>query len=688
MYNAKAVKCYEKGRVLHQQGKLSDAERAYKKAIKINKDFFEAHSNLGNVLVDRGRLREASDSYRKALRLLPDHPMLLNNLGNALQLRGDNEKAIGWFNKAIAQDPNYADAYCNLGNALRDMGSMEEAVDAYRNAIRIDPDMADPYSNLGCILTELDELDEAVKNFKTAIGIDSWHKEACNGLGNALLAQGEVDDAIASYYKAIDIDPGHKDAFKGLGDALTSKGNMVKAIAAYQKAIEIDPSNLDAYTGLGNAQRERGELEEAMASIDRVIEIDPGNVDALVGLGSVLHDQGETDKAIAKFLEAIDIDPGYVNAYTALASLLSDQGEIDKAIARYREAIAIDPKFAGAYRSLAKNKKFTEHDDDVVAMESLYAAEDIVDDQKMSLAFGLGKAYEDLGEYDKSMKLIIEATRLKRASIDYSVIGEEDNFNKVKEIFSAEFFSHHQGIGHPDKTAIFILGMPRSGTSLTEQILASHADVHGAGELTYVGGLIKKISITDPSRKFPEIVIDLGEGEFEDLGKKYIARIRSHSDARHITDKMPGNFFHIGFIKTILPNAKVIHCNRDPMDNALSIFKNYFGKGHYYSYDMTELGHYYRLYLDLMEYWRNTLPGFIYDLSYEKLVTDHENQIRKLLDFCNLPWDDACLDFHKTDRRIKTASNAQVRRPIYKDSVKLWKRYEKQLKPLEEAIYR
>jgi len=518
MNNKKAIKCYDKGRVYQQQGKLSDAERAYKKAIKVNPNFVEAHNNLGNVLVDLEQLKEASIAYGKALKLCPNHPMLLNNLGNVLQLQGENEKAVSWLNKAIVHDPNYADAHSNLGNALS--------------------------------------------------------------------GKGEIDEATASYRKAIEIDHRHKEAYHGLGMAL------------------------------------------------------------------------------------------------------SDLGEIDKAIASYRNAINVDPEYAEVYRSLSRNKKFSEYDDDIRSMESLYTAESIGDEQKMHLAFGLGKSYEDLGEYEKSMEFILKATRLKRTSCDYSTAEAEDSFSNIKSTFSPKFFSDRTGMGNPDQTPIFILGMPRSGTSLVEQILASHPDVFGAGELYDLINLTRTICTPNSSREFQECIYGLDSEAFEDLGKEYVTRIRDHSeDTKYITDKMPSNFLRIGFIKAILPNARIIHCTRDPMDNCLSLFKNYFSIGHYYSYDMTELGQYYNLYLNLMEYWKKTLPGFIYDLSYEQLVADQEHQIRQLLAYCHLPWDEACLDFHKTRRKVRTASNAQVRRPIYKDSVELWKRYEKQLQPLRTAIY-
>ena len=654
MYNKKAVRCYEDGRIFQQKGKLADAERFYKKAIKINQDFVEAHNDLGNVLLDRGRPKEAFNTFRKALNLRPGHPMLLTNLGNALQLQGESEKAIDWFNKAIVQDPGFAGAHNNLGNALRDLGRFREAVDAYQHTIQINSGFADAYYNLASLLIELDELDDAVINFQKAIEINPGHGRAYNGLANALTYLGETDKAIASYRKAIEIDPGHKNAYNGLGNVLSDQAEIDEAIISYRKAIEIDPGHIEAYNGLGNA----------------------------------LIIQGEIDKAITAYHKAIDLDPRHKDAYIGLGQALSDIGETSDAIASYRQAIEINPDNAEVYRSLSKNKKFSEYDDDIHVMESLYANKGIADAPKMHLAFGLGKAYEDIGEYEKSMEFILQATGLKRASIDYSISESEELFSNIKETFSLAFFSDRNGTGNPDETPIFILGLPRSGTSLVEQILASHPDVFGAGELNDLASLTRIYGADDPPGEFPSGIVDLDSAALKDLGKEYIARIRLHSkDSEYVTDKMPHNFLYIGLIKAILPNAKIIHCTRDPMDNCLSLFKNYFSSAHYYSYDLTELGQYYNLYLDLMQHWRENLSGFIYDQSYEALVADQESQIRQLLDYCHLPWDDACLEFHKTRRKVRTASNAQVRRPIYQDSVKLWKCYEKQLEPLRATIY-
>ncbi|MCP4331647.1 MAG: tetratricopeptide repeat protein [Gammaproteobacteria bacterium] len=588
MQNEKAIKHYQEGMAHYRNGKLANAERACKKAIKINPRYADAHNDLGNVYLKMGRLKESFNAYRKALNLAPDHPMLLNNLGNVLMAQGEYEKALNWLNKSVELDPDNAATHCNLGNTFRSLGESRKAVAAYRHAIELNPRQGSYCLNLGGVLIELEEFDEAVECFN----------------------------------QVLQLNPEDQKAYLGLGKARNAQGNLDQAVASYQKAISIDPANAKCYRGLGGAY--------------------------------------------------------------------GDHGETDKAISALQKALEIDPKSIPAYQELTRNKKFIEADADVKAMESLFSMKEITDTKKGYLAFSLGKAYEDLGEFDKSMEFVTRAARLKRNSFDYSIANSSKEFDRIKQVFSADFFSEYADVGDPDRTPIFVLGMPRSGTSLVEQILASHPAVFGAGELNNITTVYRSLekSIDSPkSSTFPEALIGLGPDELANLGKQYVASIRKYSaQATFIVDKMPHNFLHIGFIRAILPNARIIHCTRDPLDNCLSLFKTEFQKGHLYSYDLCELGQYYKLYRELMDYWKTTLPGFIQELNYEDLVSHQEEQTKRLLQYCELPWDDACMNFHRTRRKIKTASNAQVVRPIYQDSVKLWTRYESYLEPLISTL--
>jgi tetratricopeptide (TPR) repeat protein len=544
---------------------------------------------------------------------------------------------------------------------------------------------------LGNLYLQRGRFKEALNEYRKALKLAPNNPTLLTNIGNALQIQGENEKALSWLDKAISQDPGNAVAHNNFGNALWSLGKDREAVAAYKRALELNSNLADTHRNLGGIFIELEELDDAIDSFNQALRINPKDIKSYQGLGRARNAQGNLDQAVSAYQKAIAIDPANAEYYRELGRAFGDHGEIEKAISAHRKAVEINPKYAKAYQALSKNKKFTEYDDDMKAMESLFSTKRISDKDSIHLAFGLGKAYEDLGNFDKSMEFVIKATRLKRNLYDYSISESRQQFDRIKEVFSPDFFSSHLDIGDPDGTPIFILGMPRSGTSLVEQILASHPDVFGAGELNDLQRVFE--SIRRPvgrlrSDTFPEGLIELDAGTFADLGKQYIARIRRYSsNANFITDKMPHNFLRIGFIRAILPNARIIHCVRDPMDNCFSLFKTDLLKGHKYSYDMSELGQYYKMYLELMDYWKDSMPGFIYDQSYEELVSCQKEQVSQLLQHCGLPWDDSCLDFHKTRRKVNTASNAQVSRPIYQDSVKLWTRYEKYLEPLRAAIY-
>ncbi len=471
------------------------------------------------------------------------------------------------------------------------------------------------------------------------------------------------------------------------GRELEQSGKLVAAEQIYKKAISAQPDFVEAYNNLGNTLVDMNKLLDARRVYRKAVNLEPDHPMLLSNMGNVLQLQGENDKAIKWLNKALAVDPDYADAYNNLGHALSDQGEIDQAVSAFQKSIRLNPENAIAYRDLAKNKKFLSADDDLISMENFYRRKDISSEQKMHLGFGLGKTYEDIGEYEKSFECILEANRLKRASINFDFAKEQDLFMHIKQVFSAEFMGKYANTGFPDISPIFILGMPRSGTSLVEQILASHHDVYGAGELTYIPDLFKNTSLSKQALSFPHVVSGWNSKKILKTGQGYVAGLRKYSElTKCVTNKLPHNFLYIGLIKLILPNAKIIHCNREPMDTCFSIFKNFFSHGHEYAYNLDELGRYYRLYEELMRHWAEVLPDAFYNLNYENLVSNQESGTRQLLDYCDLPWDINCLAFHKTKRNVKTASNAQVRQPIYDSSVKLWKRFEYQLEPLAKAL--
>jgi hypothetical protein len=321
-------------------------------------------------------------------------------------------------------------------------------------------------------------------------------------------------------------------------------------------------------------------------------------------------------------------------------------------------------------------------------MQRAYESPGTRDSERMHFAFGLGKALADIGEHEKSFDYIAAGNRLRRQRINYAPAESEARFADIKGTFTPALFEAHAGSGDPDRTPIFVLGMPRSGTSLVEQVLASHPDVHGGGEFTLLNQLVGSLGTGNGPLRFSELFARIADADLAALGARYVRDLRGLSaNARFITDKTPGNFLLIGMIRLILPNATIIHCRRDPVDTCISIYKTYFGaEGLRYAYDLGELGHYYRLYAELMEHWHGVLPGFVHDVDYEKLISDFNGEAPKILAACGLDWRDECRNFATASRPVHTASSAQVRQPIYNTSIGQGTRYGDRLAPLLEAL--
>jgi Flp pilus assembly protein TadD len=540
-------------------------------------------------------------------------------------------------------------------------------------------------------LHQTGRLSEAEILYRQILSAEPNHPEALHFLGLLAHQAGRSGTGAELISRALLLKPDDAEAHNNLGLALKGQGRLDEAVASYRQALALRPEFAAAHYNLGNTLHDQGRLDEAAACYRRALSLDQDLVDAHYNLALILQDQGKLEEAAVSYLLALGAEPDLVEVHNNLGVVYSRLGRMDEAIACYRKALSLKPDSAGTYKNLSTLVKFTEVNDEVRAMEACFRQTDgISETDRIELGFALGKVFEDLRDYDKSFAFILEANRLKRRSYDYSIQDDLDLFARIKATFSPDFFASHQGSGNQDKTPIFVLGMPRSGTTLVEQILASHPVVFGAGELTHLNSLVSGYCQPGTEGQFPECMLDLGTAALERMGKEYVEKIRVYSpDAERITDKMPDNFLRVGLIKVILPKAKVIHCVRNPMDNCFSIFKNDFSRkgSNKYAYDMNELGRYYNLYQDLMAHWENVLPGFMFTICYEEMVADQRRQTESLLDFCGLPWDDACLSFHKTERRVETASLAQVRQPIYKDSVELWKRYEKRLAPLRKAIY-
>jgi len=566
------------------------------------------------------------------------------------------------------------------------------------------------------------EKNSAISEVKSAENTHGSHTAAdCFRLGTAAAVQGRMEEAVGYFRQALTIQPDYPEVLNNLGIIYQSQGNLEEAADCFSRLVQIDPVSPLAHCNLGVVQKSQGFFVDAVASFRRALVARPDFAEAHYNLGVALEDQGHEDQAEASYKEALVHKPGYVNALTRLGNLRKqqgrlgeagdyylqaltakpsdmthfnlarirlEQGRLDEARESYRQALAVRPDYGEAHRCLASLIKYeAETDRHLLAMQDLLKLDDLPDSERMHLAFALGKAYEDLAEYEESFTCYKEGNRLKRATFTYSTDDTVALVNQIKQVFGHALPFQPKEVDTDDPTPIFILGMPRSGTTLVEQILASHPKVYGAGELIDLEQTILQVTGTEQSHEaFAKLAQDKGQ-LLARIGEGYRRRLRERGPgARFITDKLPSNFLLIGVIHLALPEAKVVHCHRDPMDNCFSIYKNFFAGDLWYAYDLTELGEYYRLYRGLMQFWHRLYPGSIFDLSYERLIDHQEEESRRLLSYCDLTWHQECLAFHRTERPVATASAVQVRRPLYRDSVALWQKFARQLEPLQAVL--
>lgn len=491
-----------------------------------------------------------------------------------------------------------------------------------------------------------------------------------------------VLNAILTHY------PKNSDALNLLGTLYHQTGKNQIAIPLIEKAIKINGKRSYYYTNLGNAYREMGENKKAELAYKRALKVKPDNTGARSNLGNIYVILGDADRGIKEQKKVIKAQPNYHIAHFNLGNAYLEKGMKEEAIKSFRRTIELEPTYAKAYRNIVDSRKFTEMDNDILALEKLLHSGKIanVSDHEQ-LLFGAAKAYDDLKDAEKSWRYLKEGNDLHRSTFEYNVQDDLNMMEGIKKTITANLIAQKRLKENVTPAPIFILGMPRSGTSLVEQILASHPDIYGAGELYFFEQLVYHDIKKGKDVPFQNILPQLQSTDYENLAKNYLGKLRTiPTKSKLITDKMPRNFLYVGLIKILFPNAKIIHCRRQPEDSCLSIYKKIFVGRQYFAYNLEELGQYYNGYLDLMDHWHEVMPGEILDLQYEEMIQDNEAQSRRLLEHCGVEWDEACLNFHKTQRVVRTASSDQVRQPIYKSSVAAWKQYEQQLAPLSAVL--
>lgn len=509
-------------------------------------------------------------------------------------------------------------------------------------------------------------------------------------LGLLAYQSGKRQRAIDLILKAISIDGSQALYLRNIGEMYRQAGDLGKAVSFGRRAVALNASDAQSLYNLGVALSDAGQTDEAKKIYQRATEIDPNHGLAFNNWGSVVESEGDKETAKALYSKAVAINPRHPEAQNNLGAILSEQGDLNGAKAAFSAAIEANPFFVDPHFNISTLKTYRAGDPHTDMLESLSKRRfDLPEQSRSRLCFALAKAREDLGYHQRAFDAYAEGNRLVRATIEFDEDRLDHTLESIKSQFTKDFIAARSGFGHPDRTPVFIVGMPRSGTTLLEQILSSHPSVYGAGELHFLNDVIVQACSLKPNG-FPQALSTFEADECKEMGGAYINQLRSFSSmATRITDKMPANFFHIGMIHLTMPNAKIIHSRRDPMDTCWSNFARHFNSTMEFAYDLEELGRYHNRYQDLMDHWSDVLPeNKILHVDYESVVEDLEEQARRLIEFIGLDWDDACLAFHKNPRLVQTASIAQVRQPIYKSSLARWKAFEDQLKPLQAALGR
>ncbi len=673
-----------------QQGRLEQAERELRAIVARAPANPTCLYNLGYILQRRGRHSEAIARYRQVLAIDPEHVDARFNLANALHAQSELDSAEAAYRELLQRRPDHAGAHNNLGNLLDAAGRGDEAEAAYRRALEIDPAYVQALLNLGNFLARRGCLDEAEERLRAALRVEPGSAPLHTALASTLVAQGRDADAVVALRTALEHDPDAVEAIVALAALLRSVGRLDEALALCTTAVARLPAVAELHNALGVALYRAGRVQDAERALREAVRLDPGYAEAFSNLGLTLTDQERVGEAEDAQRRALALDPGLAGAYNNLGVTLAAQGRREEAEQAYRQALRCQPDMAGVYANLVNNAGSGAVDDaDVGRMRKLLEGGELSPDDAAALCFALGEIHDRRQRYEAAFDYYRRGNEIRRAAARFDARAFSEYVGRLLDTFDEALFASRVGWGAASTSPVFIVGMPRSGTTLIEQILASHPQVHGAGEISKVNAMVHGLEADHGGAgAYPGCVPGLAAGALRELGEAYLAFSRQGlpESVSRVTDKQLTNLEHLGLIALMLPQAKVVYCRRDPLDTCLSNYFHDFQRGMDYAYDLREIGVFYRHYQRLAEHWRHALPLPIHEVVYEDVVADTERQARALIDYLELPWDDACLAFERSRRVVRTASMWQVREPVYRRALARWRHYERHLQPLREAL--
>ena len=677
---------FERAVALQREDRLDDAARLYEAVLELDRHHVGSLHNLALIRARQGRPGEAAAMLRHALDRRPDEAVAHASLGGVLLAMRQPGQALAPLRRALALAPELASAHADLGHALLALGRAEEALQSFERALTLEPRAAAALSGKGSALQALGHPAAAIPWHEQALAQAPSYAPAHNNLANALQALGRSEEASRHYAQALELSAGEADFHLNRGKALHRLGRDEEAIAEYEQSLALRSDDADALNALGNALQSLGRHGEAADRYREALALQPDLAAAHNNLANSLHALSRHEEAIAAYEAAIAARPDNAAAHSNLGTALRELGRLEQARRSFEQAVALEPERAGFHLNLAEMKRFAAGDPQLARLEALAACEArLPAEEQVELHFALAKARADLGDCAAAFRHLRRANALKRREIAYDEAESLALLERIAAAVTPALIAAKAGLGDPAEAPVFIIGMPRSGTSLVEQILASHPEVFGAGELTLFTALA-----SDGPAAFPADVAAMDGAALRALGARYVERLVARAPAaRRITDKLPANFLLAGLIHLALPRARIIHVRRDPLDTCWSCFATLFTAGQPFAFDLPELGRYYRAYERLMAHWRAVLPqDAMLEIDYEAIVADLPGAARRMIAYCGLDWDEACLAFHRTERAVRTASVTQVRQPIYGSSIGRWRPYAAELGPLLAALGR
>ncbi len=591
--------------------------------------------------------------------------------------------------RGTAVDPALVARMLGAGMQEHQSGNLPRAEKLYRSVLDLAPDHAEALHLLGVIAFTRGQYEKAVRLLRRAVARHPSQAHYFINLGNALDKAGERDAAVESYRRAVALDSDNAELHSNLGNTLYGYQRVDEAVEEYRQALALAPASADVHNNLGAGLKAQGKMSEAEQHLREALRLKPDFALAHNNLGRLLADRGRVSEALEHLRHAERLMPDADKVHVNLAWLSAEAGDFPGALEQFQRALKGNPSLEQTKRwSLAFKSEGELDASELRDMEHLLARGKLSDAERASLEHVLGLVYDKLGQYERAFAHMSAGNRLKTSTYPFDRAAFESQITALIEIYSAEFFAERKDYGAPDVAPIFILGMPRSGTTLVESIISAHPAVYGAGELSFFGELAEKLTaVRSSGLSYPQCALDLTAADCTRHAADYLDHLRSLAgNGSRVTDKMPHNFLHLGLIRLLFPKARVIHCRRSAMDTCLSIFFQDFSPFHAYSFELADLGWYYRQYERLMGHWRTVLPGGFLEIDYENLVAEPERLARLMIEHCGLEWDDRCLTHRREMRQVKTASITQVRQPIYRGSVERWRRYAPWLGPLTVAL--